>query len=83
MMKATVAIAGILSATALVVLSQQVKIGEFHPDALSLANTEAENKILAVLDEMVRSQSDIPQCSDAGRENVTSACGDGCRQGCG
>ena len=55
MMKRTIAIAGILSVAAFVVLCQQARVGGFHPSSSSLANTEAEKKILTVLDDMVKS----------------------------
>jgi predicted O-methyltransferase YrrM len=54
-MKCAVAIAGILLVTA-VSYSQQPGVGGFHPASPSLANSEAEKRILAVLDEMVKSQ---------------------------
>ena len=50
-MKLTVAIAGILSATA-IGFSQQARVGQFRSSSPPLANTETERKILAVIDEM-------------------------------
>lgn len=51
MMKLKVAIAGILSATA-IGFSQQARVGQFRSSSPPLANTEMERKILAVIDEM-------------------------------
>ncbi len=50
-MKLTVAIAGILSATA-IGFSQQARVGQFRSSSPPLANTEMERKILAVIGEM-------------------------------
>jgi len=46
----------ILLAVALVALSQERGAPEFHPSALPLAKTEAEKRILAVLEKMAKEQ---------------------------
>jgi caffeoyl-CoA O-methyltransferase len=51
-MRHTAVIAGILSATAMVAFSQQARVGGFRSATPSLAKTEAEKKILAVIDEV-------------------------------
>lgn len=54
-MKPTFIIVGILLATSFVVFSQQREVSGFHPpNNPSLAKTEVEKRILAVLDEMVK-----------------------------
>jgi caffeoyl-CoA O-methyltransferase len=51
-MRHTAVIAGILSATAMVAFSQQPRVGGFRSATSSLAKTEVEKKILAVIDEV-------------------------------
>jgi caffeoyl-CoA O-methyltransferase len=53
-MKLTVIVGGILSVLAFVAHARQARVGEFHPSSLPLANTEAEQRIVSVLDEMVK-----------------------------
>ena len=55
MMKRTAAILVILSTLSFVIFAQQARVGGFHPSSSPLANSEAEKKILEVLDEMVKS----------------------------
>src|SRR6202011_5854657 len=54
MMKLTVIVGGILSVLAFVAHARQARVGEAHPSSLPLANTEAEQRIVSVLDEMVK-----------------------------
>lgn len=54
-MKRTAAVLAILSAMSFVIFAQQARVDGFHPSNSPLANSEAEKKILAVLDEMVKS----------------------------
>jgi caffeoyl-CoA O-methyltransferase len=54
-MKRTAAILVILSTLSFVIFAQQSRVGGFHPSSSPLANSEAEKKILEVLDEMVKS----------------------------
>ena len=54
-MKRTFVIIGILLALSFVALSQRRGVSESHPSSPPLAKTEAEKKILAVLDAMVKS----------------------------
>ncbi len=56
MLKCTVTIAGILLVTGCAVFFPQARVGELNSASPSLAKSEAEKKILAVLEEMVKSQ---------------------------
>jgi caffeoyl-CoA O-methyltransferase len=53
-MRHAVVVGGILSVWALVAHSRQARVGEFHPSMPPLANTEAEQEIVSVLDEMAK-----------------------------
>jgi caffeoyl-CoA O-methyltransferase len=53
-MRLTVIVGCILSVLVLVVEARQSSVGEFQSSSLPLANTEAEQRIVSVLDEMVK-----------------------------
>jgi caffeoyl-CoA O-methyltransferase len=53
-MKLTVIVGCVLSILVLVAEARQAGVGEFNPSSLPLANTEGEQRIVSVLDEMVK-----------------------------